>query len=111
LAGIRFSPALAADEYSSTICSGSENGSGFNISAYTDEKIADVAPMHSASVTSVVAVMRFDFHSSRVACRKSIIEPAKSPAEVEAEEEPDTVMVQLTLRGAFQFRFGSQLDR
>jgi hypothetical protein len=42
-------------------------GSGFNISEYTDEKIAAVAPMQSARVMRVVAVMRLDFHNRRKA--------------------------------------------
>jgi hypothetical protein len=62
-----FKPAFAADEYNSTIFSGSLNGSGFNISEYTVEKIAVVAPIPSASVRRVVAVIPLDFHRRRTA--------------------------------------------
>ena len=41
--------------------------------------------MHSASVTSVVPVMRLDFHKRRKVWRKSVREPVHMPADDEAE--------------------------
>jgi hypothetical protein len=61
---------------------------------YTDEKIAVVAPMQRASVRSVVAVMRFDFQSSRAAWRTSVSEPAKMPADVGSELGCEDVIVE-----------------
>src|SRR5580765_4792095 len=106
---MRSRPAFDADAYNSTIRSGSWNGSGFNISAYTDEKIAVVMPMHSASVTSVVPVMRLDFQSRRTACRKSSREPVHRPAEVEAGVREAGFTVQFTLSVGARFTVAATL--
>ena len=57
------------------------------------EKIAVVAPMQSASVTRVVAVMPLDFHSRRKACRKSVREPVHR-LDVEAEAFGDDIIIE-----------------
>src|SRR6218665_2437498 len=83
--------------------SGSENGSGLSSSEYTVEKMAVVAPMQSARVSSVVVAMPRLFQRRRRAWRRSPRAPVSSPADAGAEVREED-MVGITRLGGLKLQ-------